>query len=131
MAVGEWAQRRSGAERNGTVVLVLAAFEGRRPASWLLTETFRSVYGHEIAEAPHWVPSLDYYLELAQRIDQGQRCALRPPCWAEPDWRFAEFPNPASQALHGAVVELMALPLLPADVALSLIRIVSDMYATW
>lgn len=36
-------------------------------------------------------------------------------------YRFAEFPNPASQALHGACVELMASLLPPAVCAKSLI----------
>lgn len=40
------------------------------------------------------------------------------------DWRFNEFPNPAAHALYITCVELMAVPVTPNVVGLSLLDVI-------
>ena len=40
------------------------------------------------------------------------------------DWRFNEFPNPATHALYSSCIELMALPVSGAEVGNALYDIV-------
>lgn len=41
------------------------------------------------------------------------------------DWRFNEFPNPAAHALYITCVELMAVPVDPTVVGLSLLDVIA------
>lgn len=41
------------------------------------------------------------------------------------DWRFNEFPNPAAHALYMTCVELMAVPVDPAVVGMSLLDVIA------
>lgn len=41
------------------------------------------------------------------------------------DWRFNEFPNPATHALYVTCVELMAVPVAPNLVANALLDVVA------
>ena len=72
-----------------------------------------------------WMPELDYYIRLVQRIVETMSGMAHFPAT---DWRFNEFPNPAAHALYVTCVELMAVPVAPNLVANSLLDVVAKGY---
>lgn len=89
-----------------------------KPKGWALTEEYLATPLEEIT----WSPKLSYYTALIKRLVLALRGVRVFPAGME--WRFSEFGNSGSHALHVTCVELMALPVLPDAVAGNLFDVV-------
>ncbi|XP_033121340.1 mediator of RNA polymerase II transcription subunit 23-like [Anneissia japonica] len=77
-----------------------------RPQGWCLTKEFTEYLGRPGDES--WVPTQEYYHNLLARLVDTISGDV-PEAFKGCDWRFNEFPNAASHAVHVTCIELMAL----------------------
>ncbi|KAH0954985.1 hypothetical protein HN011_002731 [Eciton burchellii] len=107
------------------VSAVLGSLREIRAPGWALSEAYQIYMTHSVDNAVAWIPELDYYIRLVQRIVETMSGTAHFPAT---DWRFNEFPNPAAHALYVTCVELMAVPVAPNLVANSLLDVVAKGY---
>ncbi|XP_012057151.1 PREDICTED: mediator of RNA polymerase II transcription subunit 23 [Atta cephalotes] len=107
------------------VSAVLGSLREIRAPGWALSEAYQMYMTRFNDDAVSWVPELDYYIRLVQRIVETMSGTAHFPAT---DWRFNEFPNPAAHALYVTCVELMALPVAPDAVANFLLDVVAKGY---
>ncbi|XP_043213331.1 mediator of RNA polymerase II transcription subunit 23-like isoform X1 [Amphibalanus amphitrite] len=113
------------------VTVVIQSQADVRPKGWCLTEEFETYLSsapaaEERGDAP-WRPQLDYYRRLLDRL--VDTLAERP-AFPSLEWRFNEFPNASAHALYCSCVELMALPVAPAEAVSSLLEVLLTGYVT-
>ncbi|KAF2353316.1 Mediator complex subunit Med23 [Trinorchestia longiramus] len=89
-----------------------------KPKGWALSEEYLATPTEEIT----WTPKLSYYTALIRRLVLALRGVRVFPHGME--WRFSEFGNSGTHALHVTCVELMALPVLPDAAAENLFDVV-------
>ncbi|XP_051162012.1 mediator of RNA polymerase II transcription subunit 23 [Leptopilina boulardi] len=107
------------------VSAILGSLKEIRPSGWALSEAYTLYISRPTEDVITWVPELDYYIRLVQRIVETMSGTAHFPAT---DWRFNEFPNSAAHALYVTCVELMALPMAPNLVANSLLDVVAKGY---
>ncbi|XP_015604323.1 mediator of RNA polymerase II transcription subunit 23 isoform X1 [Cephus cinctus] len=107
------------------VSAVLGSLREIRAPGWALSEAYQVYMARSTDDSVTWVPELDYYVRLVQRIVETMSGTAHFPAT---DWRFNEFPNPAAHALYVTCVELMAVPVAPNLVANSLLDVVAKGY---
>ena len=94
-----------------------------KPKGWALTEEFIEYLSSPADDT--WSPPRSYYTNLVKRLVhtfQGKNV------FPVMEWRFNEFVNGGTHALHVTCVELMALPLPPATVSNNLLDTVLKGY---
>lgn len=108
---------------------IVGSFDGMRPPNWCLSETFRQYL--QRSQMPggqpqeEWVPNQEYYRELIGRlVDTLQNKNT----FYHTDWRFNEFLNVKSHAVHATAIELMALPSPPDVVGNAILDLVLTSY---
>uniref|UniRef100_A0A8C1XQ15 Mediator of RNA polymerase II transcription subunit 23 n=1 Tax=Cyprinus carpio TaxID=7962 RepID=A0A8C1XQ15_CYPCA len=89
---------------------IMSSLKDNRMPGWCLSETYLKC-GMNPREDSVWIPDDTYYCKSPGPF---------PNC----DWRFNEFPNPATHALHVTCVELMALAVPGKDVGNALLNVV-------
>ncbi|CAH4038427.1 mediator of RNA polymerase II transcription subunit 23 isoform X1 [Pieris brassicae] len=113
------------------VSAVYGALKEVRPAGWATTEAFQNFLPDPNkdrtpqnleTEFLAWAPELNYYLSLVTRMVDTMTGHSHFP---NTDWRFNEYPNPSAHCLYVTCVELMTLPVPPADVANNLLDVVT------
>ncbi|XP_014226928.1 mediator of RNA polymerase II transcription subunit 23-like [Trichogramma pretiosum] len=104
--------------------LVSAIMESResRIPGFFLTEPYQKYIGQAAIDDSPWVPELDYYVRLVQRL---MKTISGKAAFPGVDWRFNEFTNAASHTLHLTCVEIMALPVPPNVAANNLLDVVT------
>ncbi|KTG03894.1 hypothetical protein cypCar_00013357 [Cyprinus carpio] len=104
---------------------IMSSLKDNRMPGWCLSETYLKC-GMNPREDSVWIPDDTYYCKLIGRLvdnilkQPGKSPGPFPNC----DWRFNEFPNPATHALHVTCVELMALAVPGKDVGNALLNVV-------
>ncbi|XP_037867967.1 mediator of RNA polymerase II transcription subunit 23 [Bombyx mori] len=101
---------------------VLGALKDVRPAGWAATETLQNFLANTEYDNTTWVPDLNYYLSLVNRMVDTMMGNSHFP---NTDWRFNEYPNPSAHALYVTCVELMSLPVAPNYVGNSLLDVIT------
>lgn len=106
---------------------IVGAFSDIRPPNWCLSESFIDYLKLSTSsqEEVDWKPPADYYRKLISRLVetlQGRNG------FYHTDWRFNEFHNAKSHAVHSTAIELMALPLSSTVVGNAILDLVLTSY---
>ncbi|CAL4068022.1 unnamed protein product, partial [Meganyctiphanes norvegica] len=103
------------------VMAVIVSQQECHPSGWALTEPYQKylTFPQEDTQ-PLWTPNLSYYTDIVKRLVNTIRGK---PTFPAIEWRFNEFSNAGTHALHVTCVELMALPVKPVDVANNLLDV--------
>lgn len=101
---------------------IINAFKDIRPRNWAVTETFLNYCQKNNDE--EWNVGPDYYRHLIGRLVDAMSGQSKNAFYTT-DYRFNEFPNVTSHALFVTSVEILALPGEPADIAGSIVNIVT------
>lgn len=111
---------------------IVNAFSDIKPAYWFLSESFTqyirkysSLSSNQQQE--EWSPSQEYYRKLIGRLVETLQ---NKNTFYHTDWRFNEFLNVKSHAVHATAIELMALPLSPNVVGNAILDLVLTHYVT-
>eukprot|EP00794_Sanderia_malayensis_P004577 gene4577-5179_t len=99
---------------------IIGAQKECHPPGWALSEGFLEYLARH--DDVTWTPSHSYFCTVIGRLvdtTSGKMPSPFPSC----DWRFNEFPNPTSHALHVTCVELMALPITCEQVGEALFNV--------
>eukprot|EP00795_Rhopilema_esculentum_P007477 gene7477-13251_t len=102
------------------VEAIIGAQTPCHPPGWALSQGFIEYLSR--TEDITWAPDHAYFCTLIGRLVDtisGKMPSPFPSC----DWRFNEFPNPTSHALHVTCVELMALPIKGEQVGEALFNV--------
>lgn len=110
-----------------TIVLTLSEM---KPANWCLSESLLNYLrpndpNNQQMKQDDWVPNSDYYVNLIGRLVD---CLQGKNTFYYTDWRFNEFPNVKSHAIHSIAIELMSLPLEPNIVGNAILDIILTSY---
>lgn len=107
------------------VYSIVGSLKDVRPRGWCLTEDYQKLLENSAIKADEeWRPDLDYYVRLVGRLVRSLQGKFPFP---QMDWRFNEFPNEGTHALHCTCVEIMGLPISdPALVGAKLVDVVLE-----
>ena len=106
--------------------------ENRHPFSWYFTADFisylstfteDSVDSNLPKDAPQIFLQPDYWFNLVQSIKTAVAEPLKSD-WT--DWRFSEFQSPAAKFLTCISVEILTLPISPAEVCQNLLHVILE-----
>jgi mediator of RNA polymerase II transcription subunit 23 len=107
---------------------VIGSFRNTRPTNWALSDAYLVYMKQPVPAAdqkdknePLWIPDLDYYIKLISRL--VETLAGKSGQFPHMDWRFNEFQNASTHALHVTCIELMALPVSATTVASNLLDV--------
>lgn len=98
-----------------------------KPPNWCLTDSLLQ-YLQKPNSQPgpeEWVPNQDYYVKLIGRLVD---CLQGKNTFYYTDWRFNEFPNVKSHAVHSIAIELMSCPQEPNIVGNAILDIILTTY---
>lgn len=107
---------------------IINAFQDLRPQNWC----FSPMFSQYLQESPkngtldNWVPNQEYYRNVMGRLVetlQGKNL------FYHTDWRFNEFFNVKSHAVHATAIELMTLPVDSTNVGNALLDLVLTSHA--
>lgn len=101
---------------------IVGAFSDIRPSNWCLSEEFNNYLEKN---TDYWVPDQDYYRRLVGRLVETLQ---NNNSFYHTDWRFNEFLNAKSHAVHVTVIELLALPLSSEVVGNAILDLVLTSY---
>lgn len=107
---------------------IVGAFSDLRPPNWCLSESFtqylqKSSSNNQPVE--EWIPNQDYYRKLIGRLMETLH---NKNVFYHTDWRFNEFLNVKSHAVHATAIELMALPVSSNTVGNAILDLVLTSY---
>lgn len=106
-----------------SIVLTLSEL---KPANWCLSESLvQYLQKSNTQPQEEWTPNQDYYVKLIGRLVD---CLQGKNTFYYTDWRFNEFPNVKSHAVHSIAIELMSLPLEPNVVGNAILDIILTSY---
>jgi len=108
---------------------VVGSFAEIKPPNWFLSESFNQYLQRSSSSSnqpsEEWIPNQDYYSKLIGRlVDTLQNRNA----FYHTDWRFNEFLNVKSHAVHATAIELMALPVSPSIVGNAILDLVLTSY---
>nr|XP_009858310.1 mediator of RNA polymerase II transcription subunit 23-like isoform X1 [Ciona intestinalis] len=103
------------------VSTIIGAITKNKPPGWILSETFMDYL--QQPNDQQWQPDSVYYCQLIQRLANTVGGKMTS-SFSSRDWRFNEFPNASSHALHVTCVEALALPLPGEQVGQALMDVV-------
>ncbi|XP_037090079.1 mediator of RNA polymerase II transcription subunit 23-like isoform X3 [Pollicipes pollicipes] len=108
------------------VTVIIDSQADVKPKGWCLTEEFEAYLASPTGDTDEpWRPQLDYYYRLLQRLVDA--LADRP-VFPNLEWRFNEFPNASAHALHCTCLEVMAVPVPPAEAVAALLEVIVSGY---